>query len=143
MSALPKKIEDLLALGREHGWTVESSPYEREIPGLGEAVSVGFGTVMDDDRELFFFAAYGRRMGSRSWVLLTDEDGYPVRAEVREPTLDGIDSFFPADLVSRWRRIADLRFWLEDPDGLVALWRENERLPERKTLRDRLIGSGS
>lgn len=145
MTAFPKKIEDLLALGREHGWQVESTTYDEQIPGLAEAHLLGFLRHLDDGREFLFATAYGRRMGSRSWVVLSDEEGYAVRAEVTEPTLERIPGpFFGPDLVSRWRAVSDLRYWLADLDGLLARWREDERLPDRATLRDRLVnGSGS
>lgn len=138
MTGLPKKALDLLELGRATGWTVDTQPLELEIPGVAEAIGLGFLRHLDDGRELYFVAAYGRRTGYPiSWVLLHDADGYVVTAEVLEPTLEAF-SMFGADLRRHWTRIRDLRYWLEDPERLVELWTTDGDLPPRKTFRERL-----
>ena len=137
MTGLPKKALDLLELGRANGWTVETTAFDELPLGLGEAHGLGFLRTMDDGRDLFFVVGYGRRTGSRSWVLLHDVDGYSVTAEVQEPTLEAFSSFGP-DASWSWRRVADLRWWLARPDELVELWTSSGELPSRKTFRERL-----
>lgn len=138
MTALPKKALDLLELGRAHGWTVETSAFDEEIPGLAEAHGLGFLRPTDDGRDLFFAVAYGRRTGYPiSWVLLYDADGYPVTGELLEPTLEAFSMFGP-DVSRRWKRLADLRWLLEHPDELLERWADNGTLPERRTFRERL-----
>lgn len=137
MNALPKKIEDLLELGRANGWTVEVDDTPEEIPGISRAVGLGFARTLDDGRILFFVAAYGRRNGARSsWVLLHDDAGYAVHGQVSDPT---VPDFLGADLERRWKAVADLRYWLENSDELVELWTTSGALKARRALRDRLI----
>lgn len=140
-AALPKKIEDLLELGRANGWTVETEPYDETIEGLAEAVGLGFARNLDDGRALSFVTAYGKRSEGRgSWILLEDEKGFSVFAEVDDPA---VPDLLGPDLSRRWKAVGDLRYWLEHPNELVELWRDSKALPVRRSLRDRITSDRS
>ena len=138
---LPKKIEDLLELGRANGWTVETEPYDETIEGLAEAVGLGFARTIDDGRTLSFVTAYGKRAEGRgSWILLEDEKGFSVFAEVDDPA---VPDLLGPDLSRRWKAVSDLRYWLENSDELLELWRTSSALRPRRSLRDRLTSDRS